>query len=122
MHARVLAHDPTLGNPPAPGRTLPLEVRPLRALVGRDEELQRLRDAWQRAVRGRPCTVVVRGPVGAGGSALAAAFAAEVAREGARLGMPGRSPPHRHALLLAHPRPLPRGLALLVADHAPSAG
>ena len=47
VHARVLAHDPTLGQPTARS-TLPLELRPARALVGRDAELQRLRDAWQR--------------------------------------------------------------------------
>ena len=35
----------------------------MRSSVGTGR-LQRLRDAWQRAVRGRPCTVVVRGPDG----------------------------------------------------------
>ncbi|WP_345203414.1 BTAD domain-containing putative transcriptional regulator [Fodinibacter luteus] len=82
VHARVLAHDPTLGSPTVRA-ALPAELRPARALVGRDEELGRLRQAWQAAVRGRPGTVVVRGPEGGGGTALAAALAAEVAREGA---------------------------------------
>ncbi len=82
VHARVLAHDPTLGSPT--GRlSLPAELRPARELVGRDEELGRLRQAWRVAVRGEPGTVVVRGPEGGGGTALAAALAAEVAREGA---------------------------------------
>ncbi len=115
VHARVLAHDPTLGQPTARS-TLPAELRPARALVGRDGELQRLRDAWQRAVRGRPSTIVVRGPVGAGGSALAAAFAAEVAREGAEVRYSG-------PLTSASSAPPVNGSAtLLVADHAPATG
>lgn len=82
VHARVLAHDPTLGSPT--GRlSLPAALRPARELVGRDEELGRLRQAWRVAVRGEPGTVVVRGPEGGGGTALAAALAAEVSREGA---------------------------------------
>ena len=115
VHARVLAHDRTLGQPSARS-ALPLELRPTGALVGRDGELQRLRDAWQRAVRGPPCTVVVRGPVGAGGSALAAAFAAEVAREGAEVRYAGpltTAPASVRAT---------EGSTLLVADHAPAAG
>ena len=84
VHARVLAHDPALGQPTARSHPPP-ELRPTTCAVGRDGEMQRLRDAWQRAVRGRPGTVVVRGPAGAGGSALASAFAAEVAREGAEV-------------------------------------
>ncbi|HWO51272.1 MAG TPA: BTAD domain-containing putative transcriptional regulator, partial [Ornithinibacter sp.] len=82
VHARVLAHDPTLGSPTS-RQTLPPQLRLARTLVGRDEELGRLRDAWHAAVRGHPAIVVVRGPEGAGGTALAAALAAEVAREGA---------------------------------------
>jgi DNA-binding SARP family transcriptional activator/WD40 repeat protein len=115
VHARVLAHDRTLGQSTARS-TLPLELRPTRALVGRDGELQRLRDAWQRAVRGRPCTIVVRGPAGAGGSALAAAFAAEVAREGAEVRYAGP--------LTAAPASLSatESSTLLVADHARAAG
>ena len=115
VHARVLAHDPNLGQPTARS-TLPLELRPARALLGRDAELQRLRDAWQRAVRGRPSTIVVRGPVGAGGSALAAAFAAEVAREGAEVRYAGPLTAAPASTAAAE------GLRLLVADHAPSAG
>ena len=115
VHARVLAHDPALGQPTIRS-SLPLELRPTRALVGREGELQRLRDAWHRAVRGRPCTVVVRGPAGAGGSALAAAFAAEVAREGAEVRYAGP--------LTAAPASTTatENSTLLVADHTPAAG
>ena len=115
VHARVLAHDLTLGQPTARS-TLPLELRPARALVGRDAELQRLRAAWRRAVRGRQATVVIRGPEGAGGSALVAAFAAEVAREGAEVRFAG---PHTAPAAFATDTATP---TLLVADHAPAAG
>ena len=47
VHARVLAHDPTLGSPTV-RQTIPPQLRLARTLVGRDEELARLRDAWQR--------------------------------------------------------------------------
>ena len=39
VHARVLAHDPTLGVPDRRGSTIPPQLRLARALVGRDEEL-----------------------------------------------------------------------------------
>ena len=45
VHARVLAHDPTLGSPTV-RQTIPPQLRLARTLVGRDEELARLRDAW----------------------------------------------------------------------------
>ena len=108
----MLAHDPTLGQPTARS-PLPAELRPARALLGRDAELERLRQAWQRAVRGRPTTLVVRGPAGGGGSALAAAFAAEVAREGAevRYAGPGRAATASDVQ--------DAGPSLLVADHVP---
>jgi DNA-binding SARP family transcriptional activator/WD40 repeat protein len=115
VHARVLAHDPTLGQPFARS-TLPPELRPVRALLGREWELQRLRDAWQRAVRGHPCTLVVRGPAGAGGSALAATFAAEVAREGADVRYAGPlTAVQESATANANP-------TLLVADHTRADG
>ena len=96
--------------------TLPPELRPARALVGRERELQRLRDVWQRAVRDHSRTVVVRGPAGAGGSALAATFATEVAREGAdvRYVGPGSTGPASAAAT--------EGPTLLVADHVPVPG
>ena len=81
LHARILAQDPTLQL--ARRRiTIPPQLRDDTPLVGRDGELQALRDAWQRTLSGAPATVVLRGPAGAGASRLAAALAQEVARDG----------------------------------------
>ena len=114
-HARVLAHDPSLGLPTAIGATLPPELRRSGPLVGRSAELSRLREGWARAIRGRPTTVVVRGRAGAGATALAAAFAAEAARDGAEVRYVG-------AGTAIPPQPSPPGPGaspvLLVLDHA----
>lgn len=119
VHARVLAHDPSLGMP-AVRFALPPELRPVRALVGREQELGRLREAWRRAVRGRPATVVVRGPEGAGATALAAALASEVARDGAVVRYRSVTAPGSHTTEpMTDPagRPEDAATVLLVADH-----
>ena len=123
VQARVLAHDPSLGSPRV-RQTLPPQLRLARTLVGRDEELGRLRGAWQSAVRGHPATVVLRGPEGAGGTALAAALAAEVAREGAVVdyrsaGSAGADGSSSVAATGVDDLPQHNGTpVLLVADHA----
>ena len=64
-------------------------------------------------MRSRPSTVVVRGPMGAGASALAAAFAAEAARDGAEVHYrAGGSGPRIEAAAAPW-----RGTSLLVLDH-----
>ena len=60
------AHDPTLELPVGEAR-IPAGAARAPACVERDEELQALRDAWQRRFA-VPATVVVRGPEGAGGT------------------------------------------------------
>ena len=82
LHARILAQDPTL-QLARRRATLPPELRDETPLVGRDGELQVLREAWRRTLAGAPATVVVRGPAGAGATRLAAALADEVARDDA---------------------------------------
>ena len=122
VHARVLAHDATLGRSHGASQPSP-QLRAARSLVGRELALERLRRAWQAAVRGGPSTVVVRGPEGAGGTALAAAFAAEVAREGAAVqyrcsasaGPDASGPVGREGR--ADGPEQPRTPLLLVADH-----
>ena len=57
LHARILAQDPTL-QLARRRATLPPELRDETPLVGRDAELQVLREAWQRTLAGAPATVV----------------------------------------------------------------
>ena len=114
VHARVLAHDPSLGRPPTSSAPMPTELLPTGPFVGRSVELDRLRQVWQRAVRGRPATVVVRGPRGAGASALAAAFAAEVARDGGEVRHAAGGSPSAHGVAPIAPTSVPM---LLVLDH-----
>lgn len=107
VHARVLAHDPSLTAAVRGAGAVPAglhEAPEPPGLVGRDAELQRLREIWHSALLGVPATVLLRGPRGAGASALAAALAGEVARDGARVALclecpprPGRHDPCRHA-------------------------
>ncbi|MCA1780891.1 MAG: PQQ-binding-like beta-propeller repeat protein [Intrasporangiaceae bacterium] len=113
-HARVLAHDPSLGAPTV-RVSVPPELRPPPDLVGRDSELARLREAWQSALREGPRTIVIRGPEGGGASALAATVAAEVAREGATVRYQSAGTSHGEG-------GVPDGPVFLVADHTDSAG
>lgn len=112
LHAKVLAHDPGLRGRSAT-TALPLELRVVAGspFVGRDAELEQLRAAWGRVVPGGSRTVLVRGPVGAGASRLAAELAREVARDGAHVHFVDGSSPDAD-------RMPPGSLALVVADHA----
>ncbi|KGN31259.1 hypothetical protein N798_09360 [Knoellia flava TL1] len=111
LHGQVLAHDPAL-RPASRRLPLPPELAaPPPRLVGRDTELDLLRRAWHRALASTPKTVLVRGPVGAGASALAASLAGEVARSGAEVRYEAADSPVDEAPANSG-RPL-----LLVADH-----
>ena len=82
LHAQVLAHDEALAPPPT-GVRLPAGLQPGSGpILGRDAELDTLREAWADVAAGRPATVVLRGPRGAGARRLAAELAAEVADRG----------------------------------------
>ena len=105
LHRRVLGQDPALqptrrrvGVPPS------LRVNGT-ALVGREAELDTLRTLWQRAVAGATTHAIVRGPVGAGATALASALAHEVAGDG-------------HPVLLDDDAPSTTGPWLRVVDGA----
>ena len=121
VHARVLAHDPSLGLPTPSSARVPHELLPTGPFVGRAVELDRLRLVWQRAVRDRPSTLVVRGPAGAGASALAAAFAAEASRDGAEVRYAASGSPDASGPPVIRSTSVP---LLLVLDHTdlPPAG
>jgi WD40 repeat protein len=81
LHEAILSHDPALD---APRRLeLPEQLETTSPMVGRDPELERLRDAWERARGGRGTVVAVSGPAGIGRTRLAAELAGEVHRQGA---------------------------------------
>ncbi|MGY1810146.1 BTAD domain-containing putative transcriptional regulator [Blastococcus sp. SYSU D00669] len=82
LHAQILKQDPAL-RPARPAPRLPGPLRrPPGALVGRDAELQLLRDAWERTRQGAAQTVALRGPPGAGARRLAAELADVVTGQG----------------------------------------
>lgn len=82
LHGQVLSHDPAL-RPATPARPLPRQLRPAPGpFVGRDRELAVLQQCWAQVERGTPCTVVLRGPPGAGARRLACEFARVVADRG----------------------------------------
>ncbi|GAA6525060.1 BTAD domain-containing putative transcriptional regulator [Intrasporangium sp. DVR] len=112
LHAKVLAHDPQLRGRSA-AAALPAELRVVAGspFVGREPELERLRAAWAQVVPGGARTVLVRGPVGAGASRLAAELAREVARSGAPVRFVGGSSADEGRMPLG-------SLALVVADHS----
>lgn len=82
LHAQILSHDEALAHRPAAGALPPGLQPPGGPFVGREPELDVLRGAWAEVLGGRPVTVVVRGPRGAGARRLAAELAAEVADGG----------------------------------------
>lgn len=80
LHARVLAQDPTLDRVVV---ELPDALRdPGTPMLGRERELEALREAWRATEDGSSRRVLLRGPVGAGARRLASALAAEVAAMG----------------------------------------
>ena len=82
LHSQVLAQDPDL-DLPRPRVRLPDALRRSAVdVVGRDDELAVLRSSWERTVAGATTSVIVRGPVGAGATAIAAVLAEEVAEAG----------------------------------------
>ncbi|MFN8621505.1 MAG: AAA family ATPase [Chloroflexota bacterium] len=112
---------PTAPPVPLAGRAptaLPAELEPLVPLIGRGEELRRLRWHWRRAAAGDGRVVIVSGAPGIGKTRLVAELAGEVAASGL--------PVH----YLPSGRPVPAGVeaagdgdpALLVADDVDAAG
>lgn len=121
LHGRVLVQDPTLAAPRRSPSLPPGLVAPADPLVGRDEQLSVLREAWQRAQAGAAVTVCLRGPKGAGATRLAAALAQEVVHSGGAVvlldGSEGESVPRTGVPLLLvvdHTEPPPPARSTLL--------
>ena len=80
LHEAILRQDPELA-PPGEVAELPPELDVGTALVGRDAELDSLREHWRHAHGGAGRLVVIAGPRGIGKTRLAAELAAELHRE-----------------------------------------
>ena len=83
LQKAILAQDPAL-DAPRP-LELPEELVTDAPLIGRDAELERLRDAWERARSGHGGIAVVSGPIGIGRTRLAAELAGEIHRRRAHV-------------------------------------
>src|SRR5437588_9262260 len=68
----------------------PLPVGESARLVGRDDHLRRLEEAYQTVCRGRTTVVAVHGQSGAGKSALVRHFLTELGRQGEAVVLVGR--------------------------------
>ena len=81
---------------PVTGTAVGRSGRPAARLVGRSQELRRLRELWQAAAAGHPALVLVRGGAGVGKTRLVAELAELARRQGAVVassqcfGTPGR--------------------------------
>jgi DNA-binding SARP family transcriptional activator/WD40 repeat protein/energy-coupling factor transporter ATP-binding protein EcfA2 len=82
LHEAMLRQDPALDLAAA---ELPEELDASAAppLVGRDRELRRLREHWERALQGRGSLIALAGPSGSGKTRLAAELAGDAHRAGA---------------------------------------
>ena len=121
LHEAILRQDPSL-DLPAAAADLPPELEAGTPLVGRDAELEALREHWRRARAGDGAELLVAGAPGIGKTRLAAELAAEVQRDGAQvLYASGAGSPQAARRVIEHAR-CARGPALLVVDdidHAP---
>ena len=91
LHDAILRQDPALDIEPAVTE-LPPELDPAASppLIGRDDELRRLRAHWLHAAAGAGALVTLAGGYGMGKTRLAAELASEAHREGAAVRLRGR--------------------------------
>ena len=122
LEQAILSQDPALAAPAAETVELPRELGARTLLVGREADLEWLREHWRRARGGSGRLVFVTGETGMGKTRLAAELAAEVNSErGLVLYISGEAPPHGALAALRRVRggALP---TLLVVDDVDRAG
>ena len=94
LEQAILSQDPALAVPAGETAELPRELGARTLLVGRDADLEWLRDHWRHARGGSGRLVLIAGETGMGKTRLAAELAAEVNRErGVVLYISGEAPP-----------------------------
>jgi DNA-binding SARP family transcriptional activator/WD40 repeat protein len=81
LEQAILTQDPALAGPAGETAELPPELGAGTLLVGRDSELDRLREHWRRARDGAGRLMLLAGGAGMGKTRLAAELAVEVQRE-----------------------------------------
>ena len=99
LHAAILRQDSELEPPAAELSRLPPELDPRSPLVGREGDLERLRDHWRKAHGGAGRVVLVSGAGGIGKTRLVAELAGEVHAGGAAVVYVGGAAPDSQAAL-----------------------
>ena len=122
LHEAILRQDAALELRRSDAGELPPELDAATPMVGREAELEWLRERWRRARGGSGLVVVIAGSHGMGKTRLAAELAREVHRDrGAVLYASGAGPPDAALAVLAGARVAGRP-ALLVLDDLDGAG
>ena len=122
LERAILAQDPALQLPPLEAAEPPPVLVASTQLVGREAEVDCLREQWRRSHGGAGRLVLIAGPGGMGKTRLAAELAAEAHREGGEvLYISGLGAPDAGREVLAKARATRRP-SLLVIDDADRAG
>jgi WD40 repeat protein/DNA-binding SARP family transcriptional activator len=93
LHEAILGQDPSLEPPATAPADLPAELDTSTPLVGREAELELLREQWRQARDGPGRLVLIAGARGIGKTRLAAELAAEVHRDGGAVVYAAGAPP-----------------------------
>jgi DNA-binding SARP family transcriptional activator/WD40 repeat protein len=118
LHEAILRQDPSLDVEAVAG-DLPheLDANSSPPLIGREDELRRLRACWQRTAGGSGALITLVGTYGMGKTRLAAELAGDAHREGAAvLYTPGTGPPEAALAILARARGTRRPSLIVVDD------
>ena len=124
LHDAILAQDAALDIEPAIAELPPeLDTAASPPLIGRDDDVRRLREHWLHAAAGAGALVTLAGPYGMGKTRLAAELASEAHREGAAVVYAtGTGPPEGVPAAIARARAARRPTLIVIdgADRVPA--